>query len=162
MFALTKETNYHELVFWGFFIYLDNWEKWCIFKETNSNNCPHEVIFSVLKHTCWNMHFLPILKAEDTALICSYTISSQEATVKWGARYLCNHRNYCVFNAMQMLPFFYKLNCVTVIKWIQGNKSSVKYIEIPHLDCNQLCCLLRLFALFKSSVWFNPTSTIVR
>lgn len=80
----------------------------------------------------WNMHFLPVLKAEDKALIRSYTISSQEATVKWGARYLCNHRDYCVFNAMQMLTFFYKLNYVTVINRIQGNKSSVKYIEIPH------------------------------
>lgn len=96
------------------------------------------------------MHFLPTLKTEDKALICSYTISSQEATVKWGARNLCNHRN-SVFNAMQMLTFFYKLNYVTVIKWIQRNKSSVKYTEIPHLDCNQLCCLSRLLALLSLS-----------
>lgn len=38
-----------------------------------------------------------------------------------------------------------------LIKWIQGNKSSVKYTEIPHLECNQLCCLLRLLALFSLS-----------
>ena len=53
------------------------------------------------------------------------------------------------FAAMQMLTFFNKLNYVTIIKWIQGNKSAIKYTEIPHSESNQLCCLLMLLALFS-------------